>query len=144
MTQSEFKSMLIENGIDYVKVICTPDFRCGYDPVVYFNDKARKYKLNLMQYVEFEGDIDKAVENYNTVFESAHSNYAQQINYYSLEQLVEEKIYEREQCSYISPMKPYYNPLRSLRSRVLLATKGAKRLLIILFAINQHGLYGVG
>lgn len=49
-----------------------------------------------MQYVEFEGDIDKAVENYNTVFESAHSNDAQQINYYSLEQLVEEKIYERE------------------------------------------------
>ena len=42
MTKQEFKSMLISEGIDYIKVVRTPDLRGGYDPVVYFNDEARE------------------------------------------------------------------------------------------------------
>ena len=41
MTNQEFKSILIENGIDYIKIVRTPDFRGGYDPIAHFNEEAK-------------------------------------------------------------------------------------------------------
>lgn len=96
MARQELKSMLIENGIDYVKVVRTPDWRGGYDPVVYFNDEAREYTLQDFEYVEFEGDTNKASDNYNTVFESVYNRGVRMVNYPSLAQIVEEKIYAYE------------------------------------------------
>lgn len=126
MSKYELKSMLIENGIDFIKIIRTPDWRGGYDPVVYFNDEAREYTLQEFEYIEFEGDTNKASDNYNKVFESVYDRGVRMVNYPSLAQLIEEKIYAYEQCAYISLKKPYYNPLRSLRSRILVATQVAK------------------
>lgn len=126
MSKYELKSMLIENGIEYVKVVRTSDWRGGYDPVVYFNDEAREYALQEFEYVEFEGDTNKASDNYNKVFESVYDRGVRMVNYPSLAQLIEDKIYAYEQCAYISLKKPYYNPLRSLRSRILIATQVAK------------------
>ena len=96
MTKSEFKSMLISEGIDYIKVVRTPDWRGGYDPVIYFNDEARDYTLEDFEYVEFEGDTDKAIENYNKVFESVYDRGVRMVNYLPLTQIVEERIYEYE------------------------------------------------
>lgn len=109
MTNKEFKSILIENGIDYIKIVRTPDFRGGYNPIVYFNEEAKNYKLQEFEYVEFEGDVDKATENRNMVFESVYDQGVRMVNYPSLAQLVEERIYEHEQCSYTPLKKPYYN-----------------------------------
>ena len=96
MTKSEFASMLISEGIDYIKVIRTPDWRGGYDPIVYFNDEGRDYTLQDFEYVEFEGDTDKAIENYNKVFESVYDRGVRMVNYRPLTQLVEEKVYAYE------------------------------------------------
>lgn len=96
MTNQEFKYMLIENGIYYIKIVRTPDFRGGYDPIVYFNEEAKNYELQEFEYVEFEGDVDKAVENRNMVFESVYDRGVRMVNYPSLAQLVEEKIYAYE------------------------------------------------
>ena len=54
MTKSEFRAMLIEQGIDYVKIVRIPDFRGGYEPVAMFNEKAQSYELQEFEYVEFE------------------------------------------------------------------------------------------
>lgn len=96
MTKSEFRAMLIEQGIDYVKVVRIPDFRGGYEPVAMFNENAQSYELQEFEYVEFEGDTDKAIENYNTVFESVYDRGVRMINYLPLTQIVEERIYEYE------------------------------------------------
>ena len=96
MTKQEFKSMLIEEGIDYIKVIRTPDWRSGYKPIVYFNDEAHDYTLQDFEYVEFEGDTDKAIENYNKVFESVYDRGVCMVDYPPLTQLVEEKVYAYE------------------------------------------------
>ena len=101
--------MLISEGIDYIKVVRTPDWRGGYDPVVYFNDEARDYTLEDFEYAEFEGDTDKTIENYNKVFESVYDRGVRMVNYLPLTQIIEERIYEYEQCSYIPLKKPYYN-----------------------------------
>lgn len=126
MTNQEFKYILIENGIDYIKIVRTPDFRGGYDPIVYFNEEAKNYELQEFEYVEFEGDVDNAAENRNMVFESVYDRGVRMVNYPPLDGLVMDKIYAYEQCAYIHPKKPYYNPLRSLRSRILVATQVAK------------------
>lgn len=43
MTKSEFRAMLIEQGIDYVKVVRIPDFRGGYEPVAMFEAFAQSF-----------------------------------------------------------------------------------------------------
>lgn len=95
MTKIEFKYMLIENGIYYVKIIRTPDWRGGYAPKAYFNYAAEFYELQSFEYVEYEGSFDDTVESYNKVFESLYDRGVRMVNYPSLAQLVEEKI-----CSY--------------------------------------------
>lgn len=96
MTKSDFRSMLIEEGIDYVKVVRIPDFRGGYEPVAMFNENAQSYELQEFEYVEFEGDTNKAIENYNTVFERVYDRGVRMVDYPSLAQVVEERIYEYE------------------------------------------------
>lgn len=96
MTKDVFRSMLIEQGIDYIRIVRIPDFRGGYEPVAMFNENAQSYELQEFEYVEFEGDIDKATENHNTVFESVYDRGVRMVNYPSLAQLVEERIYEYE------------------------------------------------
>ena len=96
MTKSDFRSMLIEEGIDYVKVVRVPDFRGGYEPVAMFNENAQSYELQEFEYVEFEGDTNKAIENYNTVFERVYDRGVLMVDYPSLAQVVEERIYEYE------------------------------------------------
>ena len=93
MLKAEFKYMLIENGIYYVKVVRTPDWRGGYSPVVYFNYAAEFYELQEFEYVEYEGNLNDAVDSYNKVFESVYDRGVRMVNYPSLAQLVEEKIY---------------------------------------------------
>ena len=68
MTRKEFKSMLIENDIDYVKIVRTPDWKGGYRNLAYFDEEAKNYELQDFEYVEFEGNLNKAVEEYNKVF----------------------------------------------------------------------------
>lgn len=51
MNKFDFTGMLLECDICHVKVVRTPDWRGGYEPIVYFNDDA---------------------ENYNKVFESVY------------------------------------------------------------------------
>nr|DAJ78072.1 MAG TPA: hypothetical protein [Caudoviricetes sp.] len=96
MTNQEFKYILIENGIDYIKIVRTPDFRGGYDPIVYFNEEAKNYELQEFEYVEFEGDVDKAAENRNMVFESVYDRGVRMVNYPPLDGLVMDKIYAYE------------------------------------------------
>ena len=96
MTQCDFRAMLLENGIDYVKVVCTQYLDGGYNPEVYFNDDAENYELEELEYVEFEGDIDKAIENYNMHFKIIHdSRFGVEVGI-SLAQLIEEKVYAYE------------------------------------------------
>lgn len=68
MTEKEFKSILIENGIDYVKIVRTPDQRGGYRNWAYFNEEAKNYELQEFEYVEFEGDLNKTVEECYKIF----------------------------------------------------------------------------
>lgn len=96
MLKAEFKYMLIENGIYYVKIVRTPDRRGGYTPKVYFNHAAELYELQDFEYVEYEGNLNDAVESYNKVFESVYDCGVRMVNYPSLAQLVEEKIYSYE------------------------------------------------
>lgn len=96
MLKAEFKYMLIENGIYYVKVVRTPDWRGGYEPKVYFNYSAEFYELQDFEYVEYEGNLNDTVESYNKVFESVYDRGVRMVNYLSLAQLVEERIYEYE------------------------------------------------
>ena len=102
MLKAEFKYMLIENGIYYVKIVRTPDWRGGYTPKAYFNYAAEFYELQDFEYVEYEGNLNDAVESYNKVFESVYDRGVRMVNYPSLAQLVEEKIYSYEQQLYIS------------------------------------------
>lgn len=138
MTKSEFRAMLIEQGIDYVKVVRIPDFRGGYEPVAMFNENAQSYELQEFEYVEFEGDTDKAIENYNTVFESVYDRGVRMINYLPLTQIVEERIYEYEQCSYISPKKPYYNTTALASLASVRCYPSCQTQLIIIFANKQN------
>lgn len=96
MNKFDFRGMLLECDICYLKVVRTPDWRGGYDPVVYFNDDAENYVLQDFEYVEYEGDLNDAVENYNKVFESVYDRGVRMVNYPSLAQLVEEKVYSYE------------------------------------------------
>lgn len=137
MTKSEFRSMLIEQGIDYVKVVRIPDFRGGYEPVAMFNENAQSYELQEFEYVEFEGDTDKAIENYNTVFESVYDRGVRMVNYLPLTQIVEERIYEYEQCSYIPLKKPYYNTTALASLASVRCYPSCQTQLIIIFA-NKH------
>jgi hypothetical protein len=68
MTYKEFESMLIENGIDYVKIVRTPDWRGGHRNWAYFNEEAKNHELQEFEYIEFEGDLNKAVEECDKVF----------------------------------------------------------------------------
>ena len=138
MTKSEFRSMLIEQGIDYVKVVRIPDFRGGYEPVAMFNENAQSYELQEFEYVEFEGDTDKAIENYNTVFESVYDRGVQMVNYLPLTQIVEERIYEYEQCSYIPLKKPYYNTTALASLASVRCYPSCQTQLIIIFANKQN------
>lgn len=96
MVKNEFKYMLIENGIYYVKIIRTPDWRGGYTPKVYLNYAAVFYELQDFEYVEYEGGLNDTVESYNKVFESVYDRGVRMVNYPSLAQLVEEKVYSYE------------------------------------------------
>lgn len=138
MTKSEFRTMLIEQGIDYVKVVRIPDFRSGYEPVAMFNENAQSYELQKFEYVEFEGDTDKAVENYNTVFESVYDRGVRMVNYLPLTQIVEERIYEYEQCSYIPLKKPYYNTTALASLASVRCYPSCQTQLIIIFANKQN------
>lgn len=102
MLKEEFRNILIENGIYYVKVVRTPDGRGGYDPVIYFNYGAENYVLQDFEYVEYEGNINDAIDSYNKVFESMYDRGVRMVNYPSLAQLVEEKVYGYEQQLYTS------------------------------------------
>lgn len=138
MTKSEFRAMLIEQGIDYVKVVRIPDFRGGYEPVAMFNENAQSYELQEFEYVEFEGDTDKAIENYNTVFESVYDRGVRMVNYLPLTQIVEERIYEYEQCSYIPLKKPYYNTTALASLASVRCYPSCQTQLIIIFANKQN------
>lgn len=96
MCKKEFRHILINNEICYVKVIRTPDWRGGYEPKVCFNYEAEFYVLKDFEYVEFEGNLNDAVDNYNKVFESVYDRGERMVNYPSLAQLVEEKVYGYE------------------------------------------------
>lgn len=74
----------------------TPDWRGGYTPKVYFNYAAEFYELQDFGYVEYEGNLNDAVESYNKVFESVYDRGVRMVNYPSLAQLVEKKIYSYE------------------------------------------------
>lgn len=102
MTKSEFRAMLIEQGIYYVKVVRTPDGRGGYEPIVHFNYAAEFYELQDFEYVEYEGNLNDAVDSYNKVFESVYDRGVRMVNYPSLAQLVDEKVYGYEQQLYTS------------------------------------------
>lgn len=96
MNKAEFTFMLIEQGINYVKVVRTPDFRGGYEPVAMFNEIAHNYELKEFEYVEFDGDIAATTENYDTLFESVYDRGVQIIDYLPLARIVENRIYEHE------------------------------------------------
>ena len=96
MCKEEFRHILIENWIYYVKVVRTPDGRGGYDPIVYFNYAAEFYELQDFEYVEYEGNLNDAVDSYNKVFESVYDRGVRMVNYPSLAQLVDEKVYGYE------------------------------------------------
>lgn len=102
MMKIEFMYMLIENGIYYVKIVRTPDWRGGYTPKAYFNYAAESYELQDFEYVEYEGNLNYTVESYNKVFESVYDRGVRTVNYPSLAQIVEEEIYSYEQQLYIS------------------------------------------
>lgn len=68
MGYKEFKSMLVDKGIDYVKIVRTPDWRGGHRNWAYFNEEAKNYNLQEFEYIEFEGDLDKTVEECDKVF----------------------------------------------------------------------------
>lgn len=142
MTNQEFKSILIENGIDYIKVVRIPDFRGGYEPVAMFNENAQSYELQEFEYAEFEGDVDKAAENRNMVFESVYDRGVRMVNYPPLDGLVMDKIYAHEQCAYIHPKKPYYNTTALASLATVRCYPSCQTQLIIIFAINKQRLYG--
>lgn len=96
MCKEELRQILIENGVYYIKVVRTPDGRGGYDPKVYFNYAAEFYELQDFEYVEYEGNLNDAVDSYNKVFESVYDCGVRMVNYQSLAQLVEEKVYAYE------------------------------------------------
>lgn len=93
MSKEELRMILIENGIYYVKVVRTPYGRGGCEPVVYFNYRAENYVLQDFEYVEYEGNLNDAIDNYNKVFESVYNRGVRMVNYPSLAQLIDEKVY---------------------------------------------------
>ena len=68
MSEKEFIEMLKNSNISYVKIIHTLDWTGHETNLVYFNEEAKNYKLEEFDYLEFEGDFDKAVENYTKEF----------------------------------------------------------------------------
>lgn len=68
MSEKEFIEMLKNSNISYVKIIHTLDWTDLEMNLAYFNEEAKNYKLEEFDYLEFEGDFDKAVENYTKEF----------------------------------------------------------------------------
>lgn len=136
MCKEEFRCILIENGIYYVKIIRTPDGRGGYRPVVCFNYGAENYELQDFEYIEYEGNLNDAVDSYNKVFESVYDCGVRMVNYQSLAQLVDEKVYGYEQQLYTSQEAILQtNALASLANPRCYPRR--QTLLIIIFANKQ-------
>lgn len=68
MSEKEFIEMLKNSNISYAIIVRTPDWKGGYGNRAYFNEEAKNYELQEFEYLEFEGDFDKLVENYNKPF----------------------------------------------------------------------------
>ena len=68
MKRKEFIEILKNSNISFVKIIRTLDWKGGYTNFAYFNEEARNYELKEFEYIEFEGNFDKMVENYTKIF----------------------------------------------------------------------------
>lgn len=68
MKRKEFIEMLKNSNISYVKIIRTLDWKGGYINCAYFNEESKNYELKEFEYLEFEGEFDKIVENYAKIF----------------------------------------------------------------------------
>lgn len=67
-TKSQLRDAMLDAGITTVVVISYPDWNGGREHDVKFNTQSEKIKREAFEYIEFEGDVTKALRHRNDIF----------------------------------------------------------------------------